>query len=235
MKAYLVFLLLCGLLVVVRVVTLIKLNRKNLSRSQLDKRISWFHWVILGLGILMAFQVLLFDVNVLRYDAPIPYERKDEITLQDFKGLNKPGNTLDGGTEFAFIEVDWKVRQGNGWILVENRFHPARSYVYLDNLYSPDLLQHELVHFQISELYARKFRRELTMEGEQLSNKELKRRLLRYRLLEREEQARYDDETYHGYVLNQQKAWEHRLDSLLQTHAAYEETLIDYSITYHSQ
>ena len=125
---------------------------------------------VLILGLTMLVVSVLFRVNVLRYSMPIPFDQIDEITLKDFKGYRTPYQTLDGERDFAFIttSIDWtKVDKG---LEVQAHFHPARSYVYNDRIVDPFLLRHELCHFRITEIFARRFRQQLSKDNEMPSD-----------------------------------------------------------------
>src|SRR5215216_4577655 len=98
---------------------------------------------------------------------------------------------------------------------IQNLFHPSRSYVYNGNIVDKFLLRHELYHFHITELFARKCMQELSQFEQVPSRDRILDVLAANRSLEEHMQHAYDDESYHGYVLKEQKLWELKVDSLL--------------------
>lgn len=167
------------------------------------------------LGVTLVTVSILFHVNILRYRPPIEYTKINSITLKDFIGYRLPNQTLDGMKKFAFITttIDWK-KYGNE-IEVKSLFHPARSYVYNENIVSKFLLQHELYHFHIVEVFARKCREELSEFKETPTDADIQNIISTHKTLEIEMQRDYDDKTYHGYILKEQKQWQLKVDTLL--------------------
>lgn len=171
--------------------------------------------VLLLLAAILLAVVIAFDVNYLRYKAPVPYSKWTTITWQDFTAFNRPGFTLYGGHQFAFISSEIDVRDlGNGKYEIQTYFHPARSYVFNVRGADKALLKHELYHLHITEIMARKMRQEvmLTKSNQNFNLSEIEEV---YKSKEDEKQKNYDRETNHGYVLNKQKIWESQIDSLL--------------------
>jgi hypothetical protein len=182
---------------------------------------------VLILGLTMVVVSILFHVNVLRYSSPIPFNEIERITLKDFKGYRKPYQTLDGQREFGFITttINWKKRDES--VEVQALFHPARSYVYNDNIADRFLLKHELYHFRITEIFARKCRQELSQKKFPAMDA-ISDIVARQNLSENEMQYRYDEESYHGYIMKEQKSWEKEIDSLLNLLDEYKNPTILY-------
>lgn len=183
---------------------------------------------VLILGITMVVVSILFHINILRYSSPIPFNEIDRITLRDFKGYRKPYQTLDGKREFAFITttLDWEKHGAS--VEVQALFHPARSYVFNENIADRFLLKHELYHFRITEVFARKCRQELSKmnklpEGDVIGNIVASEELAKDQM-----QYRYDEESYHGYIMKEQKKWEKEIDSLLNLLDEYKNPAILY-------
>ena len=161
---------------------------------------------------------ILFDVNYISYERPIPYSRMQEINFYKFKGFKKPGMTLDGMAEFAFIKTDREIRYPDEQIIeITTYFHPSRSYVFSQGIRSPGLLRHELYHFHIAEYCTRLLRQEILEKDGHISRKTISDLDIKYDELENLLQNEYDTETYHSYVLQEQKKWEDRIDSLLSS------------------
>ena len=139
------------------------------------------------------------------------------ITLKDFKGFKFPGQTLDGMQEFAFIKPDIDYYTSGNSVVIESHFHPSRSYVYNENLEDKDLLKHEICHFSITEYWAREFKRRVAALESMPSGAELEGIYEEIKVQEMQMQMDYDDKSYHGYVLKEQREWENNVDSLLSS------------------
>jgi len=182
--------------------------------------------VILGLTFLVA--SVLFHVNILRYRAPVPYSDINSISLKDFTAFKLPNQTLDGGKEFAFITTSIDCSRSENSIEIQALFHPSRSYVFNENIFNRDLLYHELYHFRITEIYARKIRQELSEYREIPDRAGIHQIIARNKREELKMQSDYDDETYHSYILKKQHLWQLTIDSLLSSRDQFKQTSVKY-------
>jgi len=186
-----------------------------------------FTIIFTGMGIILLSVAIAFDINYLNYSRPIPYSQLQKIRFSDFRALRKPGMTLNGVNEFAYIKTNRIIRNlNNGDVEITTYFHPSRSYVFENNIRDRDLLTHELYHFHISEYFTRLLRKEILESPDNISNKMIARLNKKYYELENEMQLKYDEDTYHSYVMHEQKNWEIRTDSLLRSLADFSSPLI---------
>lgn len=183
---------------------------------------------VLILGSTLLGASILFHVNVFQYRSPIQHQEVNSITLKDFKGYRLPNQTLDGVKQFAFIttSIDWTLHDSK--IEIKSMFHPSRSYVYNANSTDKYLLQHELYHFHITEVFARRIRKYLSTLQPIPTTKKIENIVDINKDLESQMQSRYDDETYHGYILKKQKFWQLKVDSLLSLDSIFSQTTINY-------
>lgn len=186
------------------------------------------HATVLILGVTMVIVSILFHVNILRYASPMPFSEIDGITLKDFKGYRRPYETLDGQKEFAFITTSLSWEKDDNMVSVQSLFHPSRSYVYNDRIVGRSLLRHEMYHFRITEIFARRSRKDLADRKQIPSNEAIDEIVDRNWDAERRMQYRYDDESYHGYIMKEQKRWEIEIDSLLNLLVEYKNPAIRY-------
>ncbi|WP_338840320.1 hypothetical protein [Flavobacterium ginsenosidimutans] len=165
------------------------------------------------LFLLIAF-IILTKVNFLNYRSPKTYNEIDRITLNDFRGLEFFQNSLYGNEHFAYIKttIDYGFEKDS--IKVESFFHPSSSYVYNRKAFSNELLNHELYHFKITELYVRMIKMQIS-NGKKRSKNEIEYLIDELKNEERQFQLKYDDDTFHSYVLHEQKKYEKNIDSLL--------------------
>jgi hypothetical protein len=182
--------------------------------------------ILLIISAMVIIITLLWDFNYLRYKAPIPHKHWETITLNDFRGLKKPFDSLYGESKFAFVSTSIRVKKKHNEIEIETLFHPCRSYVYNRKLFANYLLTHEMYHFHITEYCARMMRKEVKdlLESDNKVNlKEIKNRIL---IKEQELQYQYDDETYHSYVHSKQVEWQNKIDSSLVSLEKYSNSII---------
>src|SRR5699024_4005911 len=108
---------------------------------------------------------------------------------------------------------------------IKTYFVPSRSWVK-PGKQTATLLKHEQLHFDISELYARKLRKEINavhFESEDSQN-EVQKLFREYTGKREQEQKRYDRETRHGKDLTQQKKWQKKIEDRLQQLTEFKST-----------
>jgi hypothetical protein len=176
-----------------------------------------FALILIASSLILLAVATLFDVNYIDYKTPIPYSEWRKINFYDFKGLKKPGMTLHGVAEFAYIKTSKNIHfLDSGGIEITTYFHPSRSYVFAQDIRNADLLTHELYHFHIAEYFSRLLREEVFKQKKYLTRSRIENLRQRYSKLENEMQDQYDEDSYHSYILQNQKKWEVKVDSLLQ-------------------
>ncbi len=182
--------------------------------------------VVFMVSLLILCKLSLLDVNWLNYASPIEHKDYQKISLKDFKGLNRQGNTLDGMKEFAFIVTDIQTYKSGDKYHVVALFYPSRSYSFKKEFELDEkLLTHELYHFHITEYWARMLRKQIA-EGPFDSDK-IPGMKHTTDWMEKAMQQMYDDQTYHGYLLNEQILWQKNIDSLLNCTAEFIPTEIN--------
>lgn len=175
-----------------------------------------FAIIFISASVVLLSVSVLYDVNYLDYKKPIPYSQVSSINFYDFKALKKPGTTLYGVNEFAYIKTNRKIYYSdNGNVEITTYFHPSRSYVFAQDIRNKDLLAHELYHFHISEYYSRLLRKEIFERRSNITHKDIESWNKKYYRMEDEMQSQYDEDTYHSYVLQKQREWQEKVDSLL--------------------
>jgi hypothetical protein len=105
---------------------------------------------------------------------------------------------------------------------VEAHFYPHKSW-YLKEKGNPYILGHEQLHFDITELYARMFRQQLTQLVVNQNIKEQMRRL--HTAINEaldETQKRYDRQSDHSMNLEAQKHWEVKIRGELEKFQEYQ-------------
>lgn len=179
------------------------------------KRIKFILKTSLATFILFAIIIaILSHTNYLDYKKPMPFDQYEDITFEDFKGIELFKKSLYGNERFAYINttIDCDIKEDH--VLIQSFFHPSRSFVYNQHTNSNELLKHEKYHFKITELFTRKAKQEISKLNYTTNNQVLNI-VEDFNVKEREFQKRYDYDTFHSYVLGEQKKYERQVDSLL--------------------
>lgn len=180
------------------------------------KKILLFNIILVSIGLLSL--LILSNTNYLDYEKPIPYSEYNRIGFKNFRGIELFKKEFNGSKYFAYVVTTIELDEKNNTI--EAYFHPSKSFVYNKKSSSSDLLTHELYHFKITEIFARKTRKEII--GKNITNFEEKERILNKNLIDEDDfQKKYDFETYHSYVYSKQKEFERKIDSILLTLEIY--------------
>ncbi|OXA82943.1 hypothetical protein B0A56_03250 [Flavobacterium columnare NBRC 100251 = ATCC 23463] len=166
--------------------------------------------------LLLSFATLT-QINFLDYQKPINYKHINQITFKNFKGLEFFQKSLYGNKSFAYVKTSIDYEYENDSIRIESFFHPSSSYVYNKNAYSKDLLIHEMYHFKITELYTRIAKKRIT-DLKKVNKNQIEDLISKIKKEEQDYQIKYDDDTFHSYVLSEQKKYEKTIDSLLSLH-----------------
>ena len=166
----------------------------------------------------------------------IEWSASRKLTRRDFKG-KIPSRGPETSNSWVAIEANWECREGLGVSTVRAVFDPARSW-WKDTIPGPwpnldepsllvsqddggrGLLAHEQLHFDLTEVWARKVRAQLAGLSATCKTHENIRRMERaVDDLEHElevEQKRYDKETANGTDSGRQSAWEQKIRKALQ-------------------
>jgi len=149
------------------------------------------------------------------------YDKYDEITFENFRGLEFFKKSLYGSERFAYVVLSIDSEIDGNSVIVNALFHPSRSYVYNSHSNSVELLTHEKYHFKITELFARRARQKLS-ELNSFSTAKIESIVDEARQNERKFQKKYDYDTFHSYVYSEQKKYQKELDSLLSLLSDFE-------------
>jgi predicted secreted Zn-dependent protease len=141
------------------------------------------------------------------------HDRK--LVWSDFKGKPDKSNPASALT-YSDIHIGASVINGKISVDVQNYFDVKLSWT--KNKTSVQLLAHEQLHFDITELYTRIIRRRMNeIASEQTLkdgsfNKESSKLLQQWH----DYQVKYDDETNHGVNIEKQKQWENLVQNQLK-------------------
>ena len=112
---------------------------------------------------IVFFFVLVLSLSFVKTEDLILWKNNNSLQINDFKALQKDtvktgGKKFLGAISAISIEVitTQKSRYTPPKLVVKNYFDKQQSWMMVKNAY---VLQHEQIHFNISELYARKIRK----------------------------------------------------------------------------
>ncbi len=159
------------------------------------------------------FLILAFFTSFLYQEEPAIIWQEDlKLQWSDFKAEPKPkGNAVAitaSGISFGFSTT----KSSNGLVdftfEIISQFYPKKSW-YINEPLSDIVLVHERLHFDITELYARKFRKRiLNTSFTNDINREM-RRIHDAIIIELGDmQNKYDVETNHSQNVEQQEEWQ---------------------------
>lgn len=155
----------------------------------------------------------------------IEWQKSVPLSWSDFKG--RPQNQGDVvALTSSGISFKLAIKEANKQIIgfetqVNTHFYPKRSWVHKKKA-SDHILAHEQLHFDITELHARKFKKKISTIK---ISKNIKRDLDKtYEDIIKEMQLmqrHYDMETQHSRDAKAQSAWKIKIDKALEVYSAY--------------
>ncbi len=151
----------------------------------------------------------------------IAWKASRRLTWNDFKA---PADEKDPLHALTATNIDMKAKCDNGElkVKVESVFSAKESWS--KNKKSDRLLFHEQLHFDITEIYARRLRKELTnlkgaCETPDLINKVTERVFEEWK----KQEDVYDHETNHGLDQEKMKIWADKITAELKSLDKYQE------------
>ncbi|MCG8372761.1 MAG: hypothetical protein MI700_04480 [Balneolales bacterium] len=161
-----------------------------------------------------------------KHERAIEWSPDRRLSWQDFKGDSRFSSNKSFSAESFItlkVEQDYYSKPFSSNILVINKFETNLSWVRQDQNHRQDLLIHEEFHFHLSEVYARKMRKEffdlqLNMEEDRMEIDSIFTEI-RADYLRRQE--RYDLITDHGKKKKEQREWERAIERELIQYQAF--------------
>lgn len=189
-------------------------ERKEENKKLLKKLLRFTKYSLLILIFTSIIFGILSHTNYLNYEKPMTFDKYEQITFQNFRGLEFFKKSLYGNERFAYVVTSIDSEIDDNSVTVQSLFYPSRSFVYKKNTNSTELLTHEKYHIKITELFARKAKQELS-NLKSFDENIIKGIIRDAKSKERAYQKEYDYNTFHSYVLSEQKRYEKEIDSLL--------------------
>lgn len=156
----------------------------------------------------------------------IYWTSEGKLTWDDFKG--KPDvKSKHGAYTYSGIDYTVYTKKDTGVIEVKSIFYCNTSWVNKALLISDTLLKHEQCHFDITELYSRKFRKQISsykFEKKTLTVT-LKKLFNSLRKEHEEYQALFDKETNHSKLIEKEVKWEKEVNKSLNKLSGFSGTI----------
>lgn len=184
-------------------------NRKYLQK--IKKSLKWSFLIFLTI---CGFVAVISHTNYFDYEEPITFDKVDEITFENFRGIELFKKSLYGNERFAYVYTSIQTNFQADSLLIQSLFHPSRSFVYKKSNNSQELLNHEIYHFKITEVFVRKIKQKIS-RLENPSDKQINQIIDDLKVEEVRYQQSYDYDTFHSYVYGEQKRYEKLIDSTL--------------------
>ena len=173
--------------------------------------------------------LLLVCFSFTQDDNLISWQQNSKLTWDDFKAIPNSSSKYKAFTE-SEIKTAVAAKNNEAHISIKTFFNKNQSWVK-DK--TDALLAHEQVHFDITELWARKFRQKL--QGKTYTFKTFQKELNAissgiYKE-SKEMQVAYDEETQHSEIVTAQKKWEQKIKTEIEKLNAFAATDVSCTLT----
>lgn len=154
----------------------------------------------------------------------IVWQKDRPLGWNDFRGRAVKAGDYVASTNSG-ISFSYSVRSSNGVLdfnyIVNAYFYPERSW-YRPDLVDDYILGHEQTHFDISELFARKLRKELgQIKPSAKIKKEVEALYADIQQMRTKMQLRFDQETDHSKIREEEYRWREFVKSKLREYDAW--------------
>lgn len=171
------------------------------------------------------FLVCLLSVLLLQDSPTISWNLENRLEWSDFKGEPKPSNNsvavTASGITFSYSTKKSDTRLIDYHYNIRADFYPNRSW-YLKEKADNNILNHERLHFDITELHARMFRQRIEKTRFTMNIDAQMNRL--HEAINKELEAlqnKYDAETRHSQDLEKQQEWQEKIIEALSKLSRY--------------
>jgi len=145
-------------------------------------------------------------------DHAFPWSAGRRLAWSDFQG-SPPSEGSEGAKISYTLYSGWKCKGAAFEFRMIAGFRPRQSWVTAvvlnDSMQRRTVLGHEQTHFDLAEVHARRMQRAFGDLARPCARTDAELSALAQRLTQEEkaEQRRYDEETNHGLLADQQAAW----------------------------
>jgi hypothetical protein len=169
--------------------------------------------------------VCFFGLVLVQDERVVTWNHNLQLEWENFNGKPKLGTTVAAvtasGISFGFSSKTSTTRLVEYSAFVDAQFYPDKSW-YIKERADSIILDHERLHFDITELHARKFRKRIALSKFDLRISDQMERIhtaINDEL--RQMQQKYDQETNHSQHIPKQKEWQQYIKLELEKLAYY--------------
>lgn len=154
----------------------------------------------------------LLSLCLFQQDRSMTWSDDLQLQWEDFNGTPTRGTTVvavtASGLSFGFSTKMTETQLVDYTAFVDAHFYPDKSW-YVKERANSVILDHERLHFDITELHARKFKQRIAQTKFDLSiNSQMERIHNTITDELRQMQQKYDTETDHSQNVDKQKEWQ---------------------------
>jgi hypothetical protein len=154
----------------------------------------------------------LLSLCLFQQDRSMTWSDDLQLQWEDFNGTPTRGTTVvavtASGLSFGFSTKMTETQLVDYTAFVDAHFYPDKSW-YVKERANSVILDHERLHFDITELHARKFKQRIAQTKFDLSiNSQMERIHNSITDELRQMQQKYDTETDHSQNVDKQKEWQ---------------------------
>lgn len=154
----------------------------------------------------------MLSLCLFQQDRSMTWSEDLQLQWEDFNGTPTRGTTVvavtASGLSFGFSTKMTETQLVDYTAFVDAHFYPDKSW-YVKERANSVILDHERLHFDITELHARKFKQRIAQTKFDLSiNSQMERIHNTITDELRQMQQKYDTETDHSQNVDKQKEWQ---------------------------
>jgi hypothetical protein len=168
-------------------------------------------------------------VSFTQDDNLIFWQETNKLTWDDFKDKPNASSPYKAFTE-SEIKTEMSAKNNEAHIIIKTFFDKNKSWVKNK---TDELLAHEQLHFDITELWSRKFRQKII--GKTFSFKTFQKELKAIQndiyKGSKEMQTDYDKETQHSVIVASQKKWEKKIKAEIENLNAFATAEVSCTLT----
>lgn len=179
------------------------------------------NWIVFFIGML-SYTLNFAQPDNGNFREAIGWNANQSLVWQDFKAT-PIDNALEAAMTASSIEISYHTKGNTFSWTVNVKFFPYLSWSKEDKR-NDYILKHEQLHFDITELYGRLLRKELTEKIKTAKDVKLIKNIQKQTLQKWQiEQNKYDAETQHSILEDKQLMWNKNVEerlALLQNFAS---------------
>lgn len=162
------------------------------------------------IGLFLAV-ILLAGYTISKDTDKIVWSKEYQLQWKDFKGPVKDANGMSAMTS-CIVEPQ---KDKEGKVSISCYFDKKTSW-RIKKQETDNLLRHEQYHFNLAEVFTRKIRKELIEQKTDYASKDFDKIFKKIWKECEKAQKKYDKETNHSKVTEEQSRWEKDIDNQLQ-------------------